>query len=136
MFDGGGAIAVGGVSRRFHGRGSCADSLRVDSVGVGDVEVEIGLLRLALSFVDFERGTGHFDGGVVNYAIWRFVDAGGLGAESRFDEWNHVVGVAKMERGLNGEDAFRATTRRLACSAVPGVADGLVGFAASIAVTM
>src|SRR5260370_3026640 len=38
-----------------------------------------------------------------------------------------------MEIRLNGEDAFGARSRTLACGDVPGVAEGILGFAAAIA---
>ena len=61
------------------------------------------------------------------------MNASSLGAKGGFDEWNHVVSVAKMEIGLNGEKAFGARNRTLACSDVPSVAEGILGLAPAIA---
>ena len=64
-----GAVTVGRIAWRIHCRGAGGEGVRVNSIDVGHLNVEIGLLGLPRRFVDFEGGTGKFDGGMANYAV-------------------------------------------------------------------
>ncbi len=88
---------------------------------------------MAVSFVDFESGVGDLDGRVEDRALGRFVDAEGFGAESRFNERDHLVGVAEMEIGLDTAKSLRAGSPAFGHGDVPDVAERVFDAALTVA---
>src|ERR1017187_4614798 len=76
IFNGGGTVPVGLIGWGLDRGGARAKSLRVEPIGVRNVDMQVAGRRLKFSvgFVDFDRGDPNLDRGVKQFALGRLGD--------------------------------------------------------------